>query len=247
MQNQIHIDKDYAWFTGSLDNNFQHKHYAIQLTIPLDDALFIKTPEKTVSSKLPVLIQSNVVHQITSRSRHFLILINPASTIGHFWKKITTQPIEECTLSPVIDLIEILRSHTLLPNEQLKKINEIILSHDCFCEVSFHHGDERVNRAFEFLKANYNRSVPLFEIADYCHISPTRFIHLFKEQTGISYRRAQLWIKLVQAVPLIGNKAITEIAHSAGFSDGAHFSRACKETFGLSPRELNKISQFIQV
>jgi hypothetical protein len=42
MQNQIHIDKDYAWFTGSLDNNFQHKHYAIQLTIPLDDALLSK-------------------------------------------------------------------------------------------------------------------------------------------------------------------------------------------------------------
>lgn len=247
MLNQLHINKDFGWFTGYFDNNQKHKHYAIQLSIPLEKSISIKTGKGTITSELPILIQSNIVHRFNSKTKHFLLLINPASTIGHFWKTSAMHEIQEFNSSPALDLKNILTDTTLKQEERTNRINQIIFSYDCFCRSSIHHGDPRVNKALAYLKENYDSIVPLEEIAGYCHLSPGRFLHFFKEQTGITYRRAQLWIKIVQALSMIGKMSFTQIAHSVGFADSAHFSRTFKENFGFGPREFSRISQFVQV
>jgi AraC-like DNA-binding protein len=246
MKNQIHIDRDYGWFIGGFDNNQKHKHYAIQLSIPLEHSIVIATSEMTIESEHPVLIQSNVVHQIVSGSRHFLLLINPASSIGHFWHHMITQEIQEVKFAPAKDLKRILTISASQPTP-VAELNGIIKKYDCFCNSSVHKGDERINKALGYLSENFERIVALEEISDHCHLSPSRFLHLFREETGISFRRAQLWNKLIKGLPYFGKKNLTEIAHKVGFSDSAHLSRIFKENFGFSPREFLKISQFIQV
>lgn len=246
MKNQIYIDSDFGWFIGGFDNNQKHSHYAIQLSIPLDNRIIIKTSETTIESENPVLIKSNVVHQIVSEARHFLLLINPASTIGHFWNHLTDKEIEEVNLRPTKDL-----KNALIDKEQqqisVKELNSIIEAHDCFCNLAIHKGDDRINEALSYLLDHSERIVPVEEVANYCHLSPSRFLHLFKEQTGITYRRAQLWNKLTKSISQFGKMSLTEIAHQNGFSDSAHLSREFKVSFGFSPRDFLKISQFIQV
>lgn len=246
MKNQIHIDRDFGWFIGSFDNNQKHRHYAIQLSIPITNKIIIKTSKTTVESENPVLIQSNVVHQIISDSQQFLLLINPASTIGHFWHHLSKDEIQEVHAAPAAELKRILMSsnHQSTP---LAELNSVIKKHDCFCSSAIHQGDNRINEALVYLSVHFDRIVTLDEIANHCHISPSRFLHLFKEETGITYRRAQLWNKLIKGLSYFGKKSFTEIAHQNGFSDSAHLSRIFKENFGFSPREFLKVSQFIQV
>tara|TARA_B100001250_G_C19618486_1_gene708269 strand:- start:160 stop:909 length:750 start_codon:yes stop_codon:yes gene_type:complete len=246
MKNQIHIERDFGWFIGAFDGNQKHQHYAIQLTIPIEGELHLITAKETIITSSPVLIQSNVTHQIISNSRHFLLLINPASTIGHYWQSAAHKEIQEFHISPATQIIKVL-NNTFLSEEKSAIINHIIHSHDCFCYTTIHQIDERINAAFEFLKANSHRMVSMEETADHCHLSPGRFLHLFKEETGITYRRAQLWTKVMQGLHLLKTRSFTEIAHSVGFADSAHFSRTFKENFGFSPREFAKISQFVQV
>lgn len=246
MKNQIHIDKDFGWFVGNFDNNQEHRHYAIQLSIPLDKRIIVRTLQTTIESEKPVLIKSNTVHQISSDSNHFLLLINPASTIGHYWNQFSIKEIQEISYAPVIDLKNIL----IKANENqipVVELNSIIKEHDCFCSSAIHKGDSRINKALAYLLNHSESVVPIKEIANHCHLSSSRFIHLFKEETGITYRRAQLWNKLTKSISQIGTKSLTELAHQNGFSDSAHFSRTFKENFGFSPREFLKISQFIQV
>ncbi len=246
MQNQIHINRDFGWFIGGFENNQKHRHYAIQLSIPIENKITITTSEATIEFEKPILIQSNVVHQIFSSSPHFLLLINPASTIGHFWSHLAKEGIQEINSQPTIELERILVN----PNQQsmpIAELNSIIEKYDCFCSSAVHQGDERINKALIYLSNHFERVVTLDEISNHCHLSPSRFLHIFKENTGITFRRAQLWNKLIKVFPDFGKKSFTEIAHQVGFSDSAHLSRVFKENFGFSPREFLKISQFIQV
>lgn len=242
MENKVYIGEDFGWFLGSFENNQDHRHYAMQLSIPLRSSMIIEMGELSIQTDSPVLIPSQLPHCIKSSHPHFLLLINPASTIGHFWKQFANLGIREFTDSPALEL-----QNLLLQVPPAREINEFILSHDCYCSSSLHEGDERINRALSYLKENSERTVPLEETAAHCNLSPGRFLHLFKSETGITYRRAQLWIKLVQAVPHFGKMSLTGIAHETGFADSAHFSRVFKETFGFTPRDFSRISRFIQV
>lgn len=62
MTNYTHIDKDFGWFIGDFDNNQLHKHYAIQLSIPMGEKIVLKTKEYQVESEHPILIKPNVAH-----------------------------------------------------------------------------------------------------------------------------------------------------------------------------------------
>jgi AraC-like DNA-binding protein len=245
--NQVHIEKDYGWFLGKFDQNKLHRHYAIQISIPLQDALSVHTSNKSFTTRLPVLIQSNVPHRLAINSMHFLLLINPASTIGHYWKTSTSDSISQCILPPAKQLQETFSRFSGNKSKSIESIDAIIQAYDCYCQSSVHSGDERINSALEYLQIHQSRSISMQEVADHCHLSKERFRHLFKQQTGITYRRAQLWIKIVQSMRMIGRSSFTEIAHNVGFSDSAHFSRTFRENFGFSPRDFVKNSRFVQV
>ncbi|WP_286761061.1 helix-turn-helix transcriptional regulator [Salegentibacter sp. UBA1130] len=246
MTNTVHIDRDFGWFVGSFENNQQHKHYAVQLSIPINGKVILKTKDGTFESEQPILIKSNVAHQIISNTRQFLLLINPASTIGHFWNHLSDKEIQEINLTPALELRRALIDTN--PQQVLaKELNSIIEKHDCFCSSAIHKGDERINNALVYLSNHFDRVVSLDEIADHFNVSSSRFLHLFKEETGITYRRAQLWNKLIKGITQFGKKSFTEIALGVGFSDNAHFSRVFKENFGFSPLDFLKISQFVQV
>lgn len=245
MKNQIHISKDYGWFIGGFNNNEEHRHYAIQLSIPLDGKISVHTARGTIESERPLLIQSNLVHQIVSNMPHFLLLLNPASTVGHFWKQQAMGDVHEIENAATHEIQAVLNN--VHSENFIDQLNAVIDMYDCFCASSVHHGDDRINKALAYLTEHAHRIVTLEEISDHCHLSPSRFLHLFKEETGITFRRAQSWNKLIKGIPLIARKPFTEIAHEVGFSDSAHLSRTFKENFGFTPRDFLKISQFIQV
>ncbi len=246
MNNITHIDRDFGWFVGAFNNNQNHKHYAIQLSIPLEREVVVNTPDASITTKQSVLIAPNVSHQFKSESPHFLLLINPASTVGHFWTKQLTKSIQEIE-NEITNQIKNLILSKNQSADFISEINKIILNNHCFCETALHRGDERINLALAYLDEHFDQVISLDEIASHCHLSPSRFLHLFKQETGITYRRAQLWNKLVKALPYFGKQSLTEIAHQNGFSDSAHLSRVFKENFGFGPREFLKLSQFIQV
>lgn len=96
--------------------------------------------------------------------------------------------------------------------------------------------DECVVRAIEFINANVNRPLSLDDIADHVCLSPSRFRHVFGEQTGMALRPYLLWRRFLHSWELIMRGAtISESAHAAGFADAAHLSRTCMRTFGFAP------------
>jgi AraC-like DNA-binding protein len=74
-------------------------------------------------------------------------------------------------------------------------------------------------------------------LAGLSDLSQSRFLHLFKENTDVPYRRFRAWKRLLLAVEnLNASDNMTFAALDAGFSDATHFSHSFRENFGVNPR-----------
>ena len=96
--------------------------------------------------------------------------------------------------------------------------------------------DPRIRKVVEIIKAEPSASYSMEELAEVVSLSPTRFIHLFKEQTGVPIRRFRQWVRMKTVITYVaGGKSLTDAALDAGFTDSAHFSRAFRNMFGITP------------
>ena len=93
-----------------------------------------------------------------------------------------------------------------------------------------------MTRALTYIKERIDRPITLEEVAAAVNLSPSRFRHLFVEETGMALRPYILWLRFQKAWALISQgQTLTEAAHGAGFADSAHLSRTSRRMFGIPP------------
>lgn len=96
--------------------------------------------------------------------------------------------------------------------------------------------DERILRAIAYIQAHVGQSITLEHVAAEACLSPSRFRHLFVEQTGVGLRPYVLWRRLLRVWELLaGGASLSAAAHAAGFADAAHLSRTSRTMFGFPP------------
>lgn len=99
--------------------------------------------------------------------------------------------------------------------------------------------DERILRAVSHVKSHINGALSLEQLAEVACLSPSRFRHLFVEQTGMAVRPYILWRRFVRVWELIAaGDSLSTAAHAAGFADAAHLSRTSNRMFGFPPSAL---------
>jgi AraC family transcriptional regulator len=99
--------------------------------------------------------------------------------------------------------------------------------------------DERVLRAIAYINKNLSAPVTLESVAKEAYLSPTRFRHIFVEQTGTALRPYVLWRRFLRAWSLVREGAsLSTAAHDAGFADAAHLTRTSQKMFGFAPSAL---------
>jgi AraC-like DNA-binding protein len=96
--------------------------------------------------------------------------------------------------------------------------------------------DERIVRAIAHINAHLDRPLSLDDVASVACLSPSRFRHLFVEQTGVGLRPYVLWRRFLHVWSLLtAGESLSTAAHAAGFADAAHLSRTSRSTFGFPP------------
>ena len=96
--------------------------------------------------------------------------------------------------------------------------------------------DERIVRAIAHIRAHLDAPLTLDDVADVACLSPSRFRHLFVEQTGVGLRPYILWRRFLRVWELLtAGESLSAAAHAAGFADAAHLSRTSRSTFGFPP------------
>ena len=96
--------------------------------------------------------------------------------------------------------------------------------------------DERILRAAAHIRAHLDRPLTLDEVANVACLSPSRFRHLFVEQTGTALRPYILWRRFLRVWELqMAGESLSTAAHAAGFADAAHLTRTSRTMFGFPP------------
>lgn len=229
MNNQIILHDYYAVIISDSLNTERHSHIAHQISYSLDAKPFRVEVNNRVESKRAVFIPSQVNHKfLDEKGKYLTILIDNESTFSE------------------IDLSEKFLTIKEFPkgkDEIVKLLNQLGLSNDKSL-------DTRVMRTLDLIKNSQNlESIRIKEIAQDVDLSESRLLHLFKAEVGVPFRKYILWKKLKSAVTEFSantGRNFTEIALDAGFSDSAHLSKVIKASFGLSPSDILKNSQFIK-
>ena len=70
-------------------------------------------------------------------------------------------------------------------------------------------------------------------------MSSSRFLHLFKQETGISFRAFRAW-KRARHLLHFANQDINlaHLAQDIGYPDSTHFSHSIRRFYGLKPRAI---------
>jgi len=96
--------------------------------------------------------------------------------------------------------------------------------------------DARVARALDYIRSRVRAPVSLADAAAAATLSPSRFRHLFVQETGTSFRAYLLWLRINVAIgAAMAGASWTEAAHEAGFADSSHLSRTHRRMFGIEP------------
>lgn len=101
---------------------------------------------------------------------------------------------------------------------------------------------DAIEPAVSYIDSNYTLSDPISVYANLCHLSESRFHHLFREHmkhTPVEYRNM---LRVRQASYLLSEttQSIEQISSSMGFESSIYFRRVFKYFFGMSPSEFRK-------
>ncbi|MBK3636093.1 helix-turn-helix domain-containing protein [Streptomyces asoensis] len=97
--------------------------------------------------------------------------------------------------------------------------------------------DERVRRAQALMAADPGAPHSVRSLAAQVALSPSRFAHLFAEQTGHSPMRALREVRLRHAARLLEGTdlSVERVASASGFASAFHFSRVFRARHGTPP------------
>ena len=214
-------------FRGTVGDSHFHTHWATQITIALSDKFILET--STVSQKCQVaIIHAGTPHRL-QHGQVTSIYIDPAS---NFIDALFKQPpvrngialLNKSDLHPILFSISV---HTNL-KDLLRRIAANTQQHTT--------NDPRLNQTITQIQS-HAAEVPLArdKLAAALNLSPSRFSHWFKEQTGIPLRSYKKWLKLRLAIEaLLQGVPAVDAALIGGFTDQAHFSKSFSAAFGIT-------------
>ncbi|MGY2873152.1 AraC-like DNA-binding protein [Marmoricola sp. URHA0025 HA25] len=93
-------------------------------------------------------------------------------------------------------------------------------------------------RVEEWVRTRLPERAEVSELARALAISEPTLRRRARADLGLTVQSYARWIRLLVALEQVASGAsITDAAAAAGFSDGSHATRACREMFGLAPSE----------
>lgn len=99
--------------------------------------------------------------------------------------------------------------------------------------------DKRVQFAVALMREDFRRGTSTHKLADAVGLSPSRFQHLFKSETGTTPARHLRQLRLEQARRLLETSllSVKQVMTSVGIWDKSHFTREFKRAYGVTPTE----------
>ena len=223
-------------------NPAEHRHMAAHILFSLSGSLSV-TSAGTEYRCHGVMIPSGVPHQVDTNGSNALVFLYDCTTDTARQIR-TIQGIPETTCRQIIAAYSAL---TAQPDDYL--LFEQFLLEQCgitgsVCGMT----DPRIRSAMEYIRAQISRPIRCREVAEAVHLSQSRFSHLFKQQTGMTFAAYWIYQKIMSVYTgMVRGSSITDAALDAGFSSSAHFADVHRRLFGIPASRITQDMTFFKV
>src|SRR5512133_1991952 len=97
----------------------------------------------------------------------------------------------------------------------------------------------RLEKAFEFIRGNYEKELSLKEVANIVNMPEGSFSRFFKKRSGRTFIESLNEIRLGHASRMLitTTQTIAEISYKCGFNNLSYFNRVFKRKNGCTPSE----------
>jgi AraC-like DNA-binding protein len=230
----------------------KHSHHAIKILINLDDNNKISLNDTPLNVNT-IILDADIKHKLHANNHQSIILlINPDSTIGNHLR---SEYLQSCSMySENIEYSSNFKTNILKPEgqelskDELKNVLNEILSMFRGEDWQEYQIDNRIKKALKETHSLEEKKISTAEIASWINLSESRFMHVFKEEVRIPFRRYLSWLRIIHAIRLLtkGN-SVTESAMESGFTDVSHLHKTFGWFFGVNFSTYLNNSSFLQV
>jgi methylphosphotriester-DNA--protein-cysteine methyltransferase len=215
-----------------------HQHPVVQLTVGLNGPLTVVLIDDRAVTSQVVVIASGARHALRSGGARLVlsVYLSPVTLAGAILNAVSRESgvwtvdstAAEKVSSCVRRSVDARSAADTAVREVLRAVDT-----DAAGMVPAH---PAVRNALHVLSASIPDRVGLAAVARAVAVSPDYLGRLFRRHTGASFAATTRWLRLLVALRHLDSGAsITDAAHLAGFADGAHAHRVCRELAGLTP------------
>jgi AraC-like DNA-binding protein len=233
------VTPDRVFYAGLLGEPAMHTKGCLIVYVALEAPLRIRVDGGDWRTSEVAVVQPYVPYQIACEGRHVLdILIEP-------------ETVDSTRLPPLLSACgavdargfaaHVRRCHAgLVANNR-----EAQLRPQDFDRIFFGHPmpartfDPRIDAVLERLRADPAAAASAQECAHAAGLSVSRFLHLFKQEVGLPFRRVRTWKRARSLLLHVNSRSsLVNVALDIGYPDSTHFSHSIRQSYGLKPRDI---------
>ncbi|PWG80972.1 helix-turn-helix domain-containing protein [Pararcticibacter amylolyticus] len=116
------------------------------------------------------------------------------------------------------------------------------LSDSSFNNEQFNYNSRRLDKAFDYMNANYHKEISLKDIARLASMSEVSFSRFIKKRTGNTFIDSLNEIRLGHASRMLidTTHSVAEISYNCGFNNISNFNRLFKKKKNCTPKEFRE-------
>lgn len=235
----IFLERGWLLYDGPIAATSAHAHHAFQIILASEPA--VELVSDTERARVDVAaIPADEPHGFASPAvRAVILYVEPESRAG---RHVRTRLDSTTAISSWVEIAAPLRGivgPTVERWEEARRIHDAVLDRLVPPDQRARPWPPVIQRMVALLPTRLDGELRLGKLAQELGLSESRLAHLISEYLGIPFRSYVLWLRLERAAAdMACGRTLTEAAHHAGFSDGAHLSRVFRRMFGIAPSEL---------
>jgi len=233
----VHIWHEGILFVGGGIRNAPHRHFTASLIIGIDGPFAFRGGRSPWRTTQAIVAAPNQIQQMDCRGHQVVVLqVDPET---HAYGRLAGLFAERAAVfepAPAIAAALASAARAMMQDGAFDALRFWALAIDTIGGEwrRPHVVDGRVTEVLDLIKRGFPAAPTVPQLAAAVRVSPSRLLHLWKDELGVGLRRYMLWLRLRHVIACVAiGHSLTAAAHEGGFADSAHLSRTFRSMFGL--------------
>jgi len=228
-----------VFYAGLLGRPRERCPGAFHVYVALRGSLWLTTADGVEVRGELVATAPNLRHTIATDYRSAICLVIEPESVPDGTFEVWQRRLQGAERDQFAHRIR-LAYETLLTQKCRGEIDNAAFDRMCFGEALPQRAlDPRVVRAIARIGKFSGEPVNAAACAAEAGLSASRFLHLFKQETGISFRAFRAWKRARHLLHFANqNLNLAHLAQDIGYPDSTHFSHSIRRFYGLKPRAI---------